>query len=110
MLVTVMGFALLLATLAVVYRTYIASEKFSPTIWRMLAEGSREAMARDFVANHFRSGMSRDEVIALLGEPSTGFPQELQYVVGSAFIDYVVLWVVIDEHGNAVRAFIYTTS
>ena len=110
MMATVLGVAVLLGALVVSYRTFISPQRFNPAIWRMLGEDSRELMARDFVANHFRPGMSRAEVIELLGEPSPGFPQELQYIVGSVWIDYVVLWVVLDSNGNAVRAYVYTTS
>jgi hypothetical protein len=97
-----------LGTLVVGYRTLASPTKFSPTVWKVIVEENREAMARDFIANHFRRGMSRAEVVALLGEPNAGF-QELHYVVGSDFIDYVVLWVELNTQGNAVRAVIHTT-
>jgi hypothetical protein len=84
--------------------------QFSANAWRDTPEDKREAMAKDFIANHFRKGMTRAEVIALLGNSHPGFPQELQYIVGTVMIDYRVLWVRLDEDGKAVSATIYQTS
>ncbi len=84
--------------------------QFSANAWRNTPEDKREAMAKDFIANHFRKGMTRAELIALLGTSDPGFPQELQYIVGTAMIDYRVLWVRLDEDGKAVSATIYQTS
>jgi hypothetical protein len=84
--------------------------QFSAHAWRNTPEDKREAMARDFIANHFRKGMTRAELIVLLGNSDPGFPQELQYIVGTVMIDYRVLWVRVDEDGKAVSATIYQTS
>ena len=85
-------------------------KKFSATAWQRAPWDKREPMAKDFIANHFRTGMTRAEVVALLGNPDPGFPQELQYKVGSVMIDYRVLWVELDADGKAVSAKIYQTS
>jgi hypothetical protein len=98
-----------LGTLVVGYRALSKPWTFHSTLWKTGVQVKRESMAHDFIANHFRPGMTRAEVVALLGEPNTGFP-EMHYIVGNAMIDYVVLWVVLDAHGKTVEAFIYTTS
>jgi hypothetical protein len=110
MLVVVACFAGLLAVASFGYRTLIPPRKFSPMAWKSTSQDRRQTMAEDFVANHFRPGMSRAEIVSLLGEPDPGFPQELQYVIGTILIDYVVLWVELDDEGKAVSAFIYETS
>jgi hypothetical protein len=84
--------------------------QFSVQARRSTPQHKREAMARDFVANHFRPGMTRAQLIALLGNSDPGFPQELQYIVGHLMIDYRVLWVRLDDDGKAVSAIIYQTS
>jgi len=42
---------------------------FSKLTWALSGEGRRHDMAQDFLDNHFRIGMSVDDVVALLGEP-----------------------------------------
>jgi hypothetical protein len=86
------------------------STSFSKAAWKATPENDREPMAKDFIANHFHKGMTRAEVVALLGETHPGFPNELQYVVGSVLIDYRMLWIRLDENGKAVDAVIYQTS
>lgn len=103
---------ILVAAFAVIFVTVIAwvlgpatpSTQFSALAWQQTPAAKREPMANDFIARHFRKGMSRAEVVALLGNPDPGNASELWYKVGEVMIDDRMLSITLDEDGNASSA------
>ena len=82
---------------------------FSASTWQTTDWDKREPMAKDFVTNYFRPGMTRAEIVDLLGKPDPGFRQDLNYKIGSFMNDYRVLWIKLNPEGKASEAVIYQT-
>lgn len=82
---------------------------FSPQNWQAAHHYRRLALARDLLGKHSPVGMSKDEVIALLGAPDQNTPQSLTYLLELTIADFMALSFRLDEHGKVVKAFIHQT-
>jgi len=65
---------------------------------------NRFDMVRQLEAGILKTGMTRDEVITLLGpsEAPSGNDERFLYCLGLGIIDYEEYWVIFDENGRVV--------
>ncbi|MCB9508527.1 MAG: hypothetical protein H6697_12800 [Myxococcales bacterium] len=91
-----------------------APRAFDSEAWRAPGrETERWDMLEDLLVSHEFAGLSRDELLALLGPPaSPGFPfgaasWDVAYRVGSTFMDSFWLFVGFDAEGHVSRMRLY---
>ncbi|WP_157968866.1 hypothetical protein [Tropicimonas sp. IMCC34011] len=66
----------------------LGTTSFSPDRWASAGPETRGAMVHEFLAGHDVVGMTREEVVALLGEPTTYYDRDenLGWLVGPATV------------------------
>ena len=88
-----------------------SAQRFTPEDWRATEKDQREDMAHDFARNHYRPGVSVAEVKHLLGEPDFDMNRgSLDYWIGSAMIDYIVMSIPVKTDGAAAAPEFWQTS
>jgi len=101
----------------VAYLTYpYWSALFAPTLidfsrqsWQAAHRYKRLELARDFLDKHVPVGMSKEEVVALLGIPDHQTPHSLTYLLSITAADFMALSFHLDERGRVVQAIIHQT-
>jgi hypothetical protein len=90
------------------YRAEFWMREFDADTWRNesdhLAHTERRKMIRDLTRNHLHTGMTREDVEALLGKPTWESPDRAKYWLGyprwHPTFDHDVLEVFYDESGK----------
>lgn len=100
------------AAAAAVFSTKQRTTRFSAEAWKAPSKGSdtRALMVDDLLRNHLKAGMSKDEVVSLLGLPSQPGERAFWYGIGAYHnrgwpvpsADELV--VMFDEHGRVKSA------
>ncbi|MDT0683957.1 hypothetical protein RM543_14800 [Roseicyclus sp. F158] len=66
----------------------LGTEPFSPDRWEAAGTETRGTMVHEFLADHDVVGMTREDVVALLGEPTAYYDRDenLGWLVGPATV------------------------
>ena len=77
----------------------------------MILPSTRQRMCNDLIENDKLKGLSKDQVISLLGKPDGGeSPEEVTYVVGYNVIDPIMFRVEFGKNKKVASTDIYNTS
>ena len=76
---------------------------FDRAAWVKTPEEHRYVFTDDLIDRRILVGMSRSEVVALLGPPARNDPSEIMYVVDDDGIDAIVLSLEIGLEGRVLR-------
>lgn len=111
------AFAMLGVLVWLAYVTYpYWSALFAPTLtsfsqqnWQAAHRYKRLELAQDFLRTHTHAGMSREEIVTLLGKPDHQTPHSLTYLLSLTAADFMALSFRLDERGRIVQAYIHQT-
>lgn len=85
-------------------------DKFDSTIWQATAEEERYRFAKDLVSSKILEGLTRTQVIELLGVPSDESISERMYYIikqgGSGFDQVYVIELRLQENGNIIETYL----
>jgi len=99
--------------------TPLDNREFSRSEWMDGPRQNRAFMAYDLIENHLQAGMSRDEVLKLLGNPSIGSgsnysndsSQSFKYWIASSWLrtpgDDTYIYIHFDKDGSLIESEVY---
>ena len=79
-------------------------EKFDKVLWIEAEESDRYKWARDIVENHLLDGKTEQQIVELLGVPSSKYGGRISYVIkiGGSCLDQVYALIIIFDEDDIV--------